>query len=317
MSTLTFTLDGTTAAGDSVRCRGQDAEGRVAVIQATCADGADPMLGFLTNELIRRSLTLKRTPETLEFEYGSVTDADIPVLYCYPKGVVNAPLVIFNHGTSGCGHEQLFMGIPLAQAGFFTVLLDARNHGRRKAANWAELYAPAQYKRTYVQALIDTCDDISRLIDHLEHDPRVDATRIGITGISQGGYMSFMAITRDKRISVAAPMIGSPDLEATFGSSLPFDQYPAEVQQFAIAHSPLRHFARMPPTALLIQNGADDTIVPVEGVRKLDALLRPLYRDHPERYEYGEYAGVGHNDAGMRATTIAWLERHLSPRKPR
>ncbi len=316
MTMMTFTLDGTTAAGGTVRCRGEDAEGRTAVIQATCADGADPMLGFLANELIRRSLTFKRAPEALEFAYGSVTDAGIPVMYCYPKGAVNAPLVIFNHGTGGCGHEQLFMGIPLAQAGFFTVLLDARNHGRRKPANWAELYAPPQYKRTYVQALIDTCDDISRLIDHLEHDPRVDATRIGITGISQGGYMSFMAITRDKRISVAAPMIGSPDLEATFGSSLPLDQYPPDVQQFAIAHSPLRHFARMPPTALLIQHGDADPIVPVAGVRRLDELLRPLYRDLPGRYEYREHTGVGHNDVGMREATIAWLRRHLAPERP-
>jgi hypothetical protein len=66
----------------------------------------------------------------------------------------------------------------------------------------------------------------------------------------------------------------------------------------------------MPPAALLIQNGAEDKAVPIEGTRKLDAVLKPLYAQTPERYQYIEYP-VGHTDQGMREPVIAWLRKFL------
>jgi dipeptidyl aminopeptidase/acylaminoacyl peptidase len=157
-----------------------------------------------------------------------------------------------------------------------------------------------------------TCEDISALLDHLRDDPRVDTGRAGITGISQGGFVSFLAITMDKRIKAAAPIIGSPDLECRFGSSRPFEEHSAEVQELVRRYSPLRNFERMPPAALFIQNGADDEVVPVSGVRKLHEKLHPLYAGMPDRYAYREYPGVGHSDTGMREPAIAWLQRHLT-----
>jgi dipeptidyl aminopeptidase/acylaminoacyl peptidase len=47
-----------------------------------------------------------------------------------------------------------------------------------------------------------------RLIDYLETRPDVDASRIGLTGISKGGMETYLAAAVDPRIAVAVPLIG-------------------------------------------------------------------------------------------------------------
>jgi uncharacterized protein len=192
-------------------------------------------------------------------------------------------------------------------------------HGRRRDPDFDSKYSPRNYNDSFLKVLLGTSDDISSLIDYFKDDCRTDTDRIGVTGISQGGFVSFMAITKDKRIKAAAPIIGSPDLEAQFGNSLPFDEYAEDIQKENIKHSPLRNFREMKPTALLIQNGAEDTVVPTTGVQKLVERLKVLYQDMPERYQYIEYPGLGHSDRVdsmedplvMRKRAIEWLQKFL------
>jgi len=272
---------------------------------------ADPAALPVAAEILRRGLALKTSSRALAFEHDTVTEREVPVLYCYPADAARAPLVFFNHGTGGNAVEQLFMGLPLAERGFFVVLLDAWYHGRRRAPNFSALFSGKRYKETYVNMLIRTCEDISRLLDHLRGDPRVDVERAGISGISQGGFVTFLAITMDRRFKAATPIIGSPDLEDRFGSSLPLAEHAPDVIDLVVRTSPLRNCHKMPPVALLIQSGAKDEAVPISGLRKLDEQLKPLYREMPERYRYIEYPDLGHSDQGMREPSIQWLAKHL------
>ena len=67
----------------------------------------------------------------------------------------------------------------------------------------------------------------------------------------------------------------------------------------------------MAGTALLIQNSAEDTVVPVGGVRRLDRKLRPLY-DDKGNYQYIEYFGIGHEvTPDMKRRAIDWLAEKL------
>lgn len=246
------------------------------------------------------------------FEYDFATEEDIPVIFCYPEGAQKLPLVFFNHGTGDTALNNLSSGIKLAQEGLFIVLMDARFHGRRRAVDFDEKFQEKNYKETYLNMLLGTCKDISSLIDLLESDPRIDASRIGTTGISQGGYVSFMSITLDKRIKAAAPMIGSPDLEDKYGNSPDFDSLDQKLKESVIKHSPLRNYQKMPPTALLIQNGVKDNIVPVGGTRRLNEKLEPLYKDMPEKYLYIEYPELEHTVPDvMMEQTIKWLSKQL------
>ncbi|UKS25270.1 prolyl oligopeptidase family serine peptidase [Paenibacillus sp. HWE-109] len=265
------------------------------------------------------SLSNTHSETTIIVESCLITDQHIPVLFVYPEGANELPVVFFNHGTGGDAVGLISMGIPLAYAGFFTVLVDARMHGRRRPANFKEAFYGNDYKKVYLTLLQETTQDISRLIDYLEQDPRADTHKVGISGISQGGYLSFFAITQDKRIKVAAPIIGSPDLEDQYGASPPFDELEPTVQQDIIRFSPLRNYRQMPPVALLVQNGNEDIVVPVEGVRKLEAKLKELYKEMPDRYQYVEYDGVGHaitlngieDPLGIGQRMMAWFTKHL------
>lgn len=46
------------------------------------------------------------------------------------------------------------------------------------------------------------------LLDYLETRSDVDASRIGMTGLSLGGMHTWLAAALDDRVAVAAPMIG-------------------------------------------------------------------------------------------------------------
>ncbi len=245
-------------------------------------------------------------------EETTVEPGGIPVIACYSEIDEARPLVLLNHGTTGCAYDMLPMAVKLAQAGHFCVCVDAVWHGRRSDGKLAERLEPAVYKKNYLNLLLTMAGDMTRLIDYYTGDARVNAAKVGITGISQGGYVAFMTMTKDPRIAAAAPLIGSPDLEDKYGNSPDWQSICQSTREEVIAHSPLRHFEKMHPTALFVQSGVEDTIVPVGGTRRLDERLRPLYREHPGDYRYIEYPGVAHAATReMQDEAIRWLTAKL------
>lgn len=315
MTFPTFKLSFT---GGSIVCSGENGGDDRASFETTAR--SDSYFNRLGAEIMRQSWAFTTEGPQIAIESHIVTQRDVPVLYCYPKDAEQLPVVFFNHGSSGEALGNLSMGIELAQAGFFAVLVDSRLHGRRRMAQFNEKFSNrGTYKRMYLNMLLETADDISAVIDHLGADGRADTQRVGISGISQGGFVSFVTITKDKRIKAAAPLVASPDLEGTWGHSPSFELLEDDLKADIIRHSPLRKHALIPPVALLVQNGNADTIVPVDGVRNLDILLKELYKDMPERYRYIEYDGQGHdirieggkNPDIMKDEVIAWFLRFL------
>lgn len=224
----------------------------------------------------------------------TLTNRQIPVITCCPENAHNCPIVFLHHGTSNSAESCMGMATQLSSHGVFSVCVDALWHGRRSDGHLDEYLQPAVYKENYLHLLLTMADDMSALLDHFAQDPRTDISRVGITGISQGGYVSFMTITKDPRITVAAPIIGSPDLTDKYGNSLDFDTLAPAVQAAVKQHNPLYHFEKMYPTALFIQCGDEDDIVPVTGPRRLNEKIKDLYKSHPDDYRYVEYAGYGH-----------------------
>lgn len=241
-----------------------------------------------------------------------ITGREIPVLIAQPQGVLHAPLVLVNHGTGGDAEGMREMVVRLAQNGCFALSVDGVWHGKRWDKKLDIMRSTDQYKAMYLDMLLEMAKDMSAIIDHYTSDERVDISRVGITGTSQGGYVSFMAMTKEPRITAAAPMIGSPDLTDQYGESAPWDEIDANTQARVQEHNPLAHFKAMAHVRLLVQNGDADTIVPVTGVRRLDEKLRPLYASHPDDYRYIEYPGLGHATPDeMQERTIAWLTQSL------
>ncbi|MDD4690203.1 MAG: prolyl oligopeptidase family serine peptidase [Eubacteriales bacterium] len=249
-------------------------------------------------------------------EFLTATDRNIPVILTYHEHCSNAPMVLLNHGTGGDAVGMQRLALRLANKEVFCVSVDAYQQGSRIIDRFNDLYFnennSLEYKENYLRMLLHMAQDMSALIDYFTDDERADTSRVGMTGDSQGGYVAYMTMSKDARIKAAAPLIGSPDLRDKYGNSPEFHDLPQTLQQEINQHNPINNYTQISKTALLIQNGDADKIVPVSGVRKLNDKIKDLYKDRPDDYKYIEYPGMGHtttHEMNMRA--IEWLVEKL------
>lgn len=66
--------------------------------------------------------------------------------------------------------------------------------------------------------LLDNVWDLMHVIDYLSACKNVDPSRIGVTGISLGGMIAWLAAAVDKRITASAPLIGVHGFKCGFPS---------------------------------------------------------------------------------------------------
>lgn len=242
-----------------------------------------------------------------------ITSRGIPVITAQPSSPGPWPLALINHGTGGDAEGMKEMAVRLAENGCFALSIDGVWHGRRWDEQLDIMCHSDRYKELYLTMLLEMAADMTAIIDFYEADPRVDTHRVGITGTSQGGYIAFMTMTKEPRITAAAPMIGSPDLTDRYGKSAPWEEIDPATQARVLEHNPLAHYETMAHVKLLVQNGNADDCVPVTGVQRLDEKLKPLFASHPEDYRYIEYPGLGHATPDeMQERAIAWLTQALS-----
>jgi poly(3-hydroxybutyrate) depolymerase len=151
---------------------------------------------------------------------GDATER-VPVLVIRPKlemgDPVKRPVMILLHGTGGNKEGMRPYLDAFAKEGFVAVAIDARYHGDRADGKkgseryvgaitdaWTAAHSGKPHEHPW---FYDTCWDLWRLIDYLETRPDVDASRIGMLGISMGGIQTWLAASVDDRVAVAAPLI--------------------------------------------------------------------------------------------------------------
>jgi pimeloyl-ACP methyl ester carboxylesterase len=131
---------------------------------------------------------------------------DLPYLQIVPADATpNTPLVLVLHGLGSYKEKILPTVLAFAQAGYRVVAPDARLHGARPHANERELRMTDAYIQTMYEVIAGTSEDISTLLDVL------GAERVGVHGISLGGYIAFAAMLNEPRLAVVSVAMGSPD----------------------------------------------------------------------------------------------------------
>ena len=135
------------------------------------------------------------------------------------------------------------------------------------------------------------------MVDALEQAGLVRNGQVGVAGISQGGFITYTAVTLGPRLKVAVSIVGSP----RWALELP--------------ESPYLHLEAFSRIFLLSQNAAKDELVPSQDARDVHRRLERLYPDHPEKFVYAEYADSDHLLEAdwnvLWARTLAWFDRHL------
>ena len=148
----------------------------------------------------------------------------------------------------------------------------------------------------------DTERVLNAIIDYLETRQDVDATRIGVHGISMGGWGAPRAASGEKRIKAVAVAAGSFDLGADL-----FDYYPPiqdrvrwiiGARDLADARKKLRDYtldgrASKIECEMLIGYGGDDRIMDPQGAYRLYQAAVNAKRDM--------LAGLGHPQHNVKA----------------
>lgn len=148
------------------------------------------------NEQVSKKLTLKPLER---IEYSSMDQEKIEGWYIRPETEAGekAPLIVFIHGGPKAmyGYSFDFLGQLFAHRGFYVLYTNPRGS--------------SGYEESFATLILgnygeDDFKDISNGVDALiAKESNVDSTRIGITGISGGGYLTNWAITHSNRFSAA------------------------------------------------------------------------------------------------------------------
>jgi cephalosporin-C deacetylase-like acetyl esterase len=151
-----------------------------------------------------------------------------------------------------------------------------------------------------------------RAIDYLQTLPEVDANRIGCAGLSEGGKRTLYLAALDERLKVAVISGYFCALKSTIQHWEAFSgwdicNYLPGLLQYAdypdIA-------ALIAPRALLIENGTQDSLYPLESVKEAFAAVKSAYEQlgFSDRVDFDLFEG-GHKFSGAKA--FDWVDKWL------
>lgn len=207
---------------------------------------------------------------------------ETPALLAYagtPARAGKRGTILFFHGLYADKDKQFKELRSLAGQGYLAVGIDNVGHGERRYQDMEEWFCgPSDVADgNFVRAVSDTAMEIPCLIDSLVAQGLALPDKIGVSGISMGGFIAFAAPLVDRRIRVCAPILGSP-------------KWPCRDGLEPVGQVNPQYF----PSALLVQNAGRDTSVPPGPARNFCKDLETAYASAPERLRYVEFPNSGH-----------------------
>lgn len=140
--------------------------------------------------------------------------------------------------------------------------------------------------------------------------PEVERERLGITGISWGGYLTSIAMSLDDRFRVAIPVYGCGYLHENSAWVPTLAQLPAEERQTWIENfDPSRYLPRC-KTPVLWMNGTNDFAYPLDSYRKSYRAVRgPRFLCVTVKMPHGHPQGWARPEIAMFAESVLLRER--------
>mgnify|MGYP001167113032 CR=1 FL=1 len=236
------------------------------------------------------------------------------------------PAIIYYHGVAQRKEDYLdshSMSRALADAGFMVVIPDAPGHGERESAGGLIERLTESLPREFAAAIEQSADEAGALIDWLERRPEVDVRRIGVIGVSMGGYTAAAVGARQKeRVRAVVCINGAAELElcmATTDAIAPGKWGPPDraidprTRQTIAVIDPINYPERFPPLPILLVHGMMDTWNPCITSQRFAAALLPHYRPWAERLKLLIVPGAVHwpPNRTMVRESVAWLLRYV------
>lgn len=248
--------------------------------------------------------------------YPTFDDRQIPCFVYKPAGPGPHPVVFSIHGGPE-GQARPWLS-PLTQAlvgsGFAVLVPNVRGSDG--------------YGREYLlldngRQREDSVRDIGALLDWVDSQPDLDASRIGVRGGSYGGYMVLASLVHyGDRIRAGADAVGISSFVTFLENTKPYrqdlrraeygDERDPQMRAFLEEISPLNHASEL-QSELLVVHGANDPRVPVSEAEQLLEAVRA--GGHEAWYVLARNEGHGFRKRANRdlyiATSVLFFEQAL------
>jgi dipeptidyl aminopeptidase/acylaminoacyl peptidase len=263
------------------------------------------------------SIDPRKLPKTQIVHYRSADGTVISAILWMPFNLMrngHAPAVALPHGgpTGQTMDDFDRTAVALASRGYVVIASNPRG-----STGYGRVFQDANHRDLGGGDLADYVAGIKFLVD----TGYVDARRVGITGVSYGGYMTMMAIAKTPDVWAAGVEIcGITDWFSMYDRGSPvLRQYqmgllgdPVKDKAVYQASSPLTYLGQVKAPLLALAGGNDIRVPPYEAEKVAEVLSKD-----GKTVDSKVYPGEGHGffkredqiDALQR--TVAWFDRYI------
>jgi dienelactone hydrolase len=219
-----------------------------------------------------------------DISYRSPRGGRVPAYLAVPPGKGRHPAVIYLHGSGGNRLQFLVEATWMAARGAVAMTIDSPY--ARTPAPVIPRGLPGLSRQRDLEA--QTVVDLRRAVDLLQRRPDVDPHRIAFVGWSAGAKSGALLAGADHRIRAFDLMSGGSLPPSTYAAAAPAALRP-ELLRVLGSTDPLAAIAHAAPSALLLQDGLHDQVVPRAA---LDDLARAASEPKEVRwYDQGHAPG--------------------------
>lgn len=244
-------------------------------------------------------------------KYKSFDDLEIPAIVYKPKDVpvgVKLPAIVFVHGGPTGQFFRSFVSMYqyISSEGFVMILPNIRG-----STGYGVEFRDACIKDWGGKDL----QDVIYAKKYLESLPFVDPDRIAVGGGSYGGFMTFIAVTKEpEHWKAGFAWVGITDFFKMYEESMPHYKYvlnrqmgdPINDKDLWYDRSAV-NFAENMTSHLMILHGATDPRCPLTQAEIFRDKLVELGKKEGEDFDYVIYKDVGHggiNDIEIRKMSV-------------
>jgi dienelactone hydrolase len=245
-------------------------------------------------------------------------DLHLRGLFLVPKKAeLPAPLVISCHGGGGSPELATFNGGTnyhdmvrgAVEQGYVVWAPQLLFHASGQVPNLRH-FADSKAREIGTSITAIEIHKIRRSIDHLIQRPEVIPDRVGMVGLSYGGYFTLYTSALEPRIRAAVSSCYFNDRASIFDTGAPYGFNDWRFMNSVTYFQDPEIAALVCPRPLQIQVGIDDDLFPVAGARRAVVRAQQYYEKlgRGEQFEYREFSG-GHEFCGAEAWRFlkAWL----------
>jgi dienelactone hydrolase len=234
--------------------------------------------------------------------------------YFQPTAPGKRPAVVVLHILGADFALSRYLAARLADRGVAALFLKLPYYGERRPQGADKRFLSADIERSVLSMQQGVCD-VRRASAWLAARPEVDATKLGITGISLGGIVSALAAAVDPALNTTALMLAGGDLANVLWEMPEGAKYrqlwidsgrtKADLQALTLPFDPVTYAGRLKgKRVFMVAGNVDEVVPPASALALWNAAGKP-----PIRWmDCGHYSAAGYLLPAMREVVEFFAE---------